>query len=148
MKWTTHLSRIQAELAPDQWPVEDVALIAIHDRSRSPPDHRSVPEARGWRDVIYLAFDDVTGHIPGYVAPSADDARKIVDFIEQHRDRPIVAHCEAGISRSAAVCRLLQDLGWEYQQPHDLGLSLANRLLYSHLRNVLVVGGVLHQGTA
>lgn len=60
--------------------------------------------------VLRLYFEDTTGKeatTPGPGIFSTDHAREILDFIHHHRDKPVpchlLVHCEAGISRSAAV---------------------------------------------
>lgn len=140
MKWTTHLSRLEAQAASClALPMSEIAIVSIHDPRSEPPF------LTGWHDVLQLAFNDITENIPGYVAPRLDHAAKIAQFIRQHKDRCIVAHCEAGISRSAAVCKRLVELGWSYNRPHETGLMFANPLLYSHLSKF--IGGGLQQGT-
>ena len=34
---------------------------------------------------------------------SSDEAKAIVDFVERNKDKYIIVHCDAGISRSSAV---------------------------------------------
>lgn len=121
-------------------PIDEIALISIRDRGSEKP------KLVGWHDVLELAFDDVSGITFGYLAPNKAHAAQIVAFINAHEDRCIIAHCEAGISRSAAVCRFLVDRGWQYRQPHSYGLQFANPLLYSHLR-AIGSGGDTPQGT-
>lgn len=60
--------------------------------------------------VLRLYFEDTTGKEGTTSGPgifSTDHAREILDFIHHHRDKPtpyhLLVHCEAGISRSAAV---------------------------------------------
>lgn len=57
-------------------------------------------------NVLNLDFDDVTftDEEAGSYALTGSQASMIVDFFEQHTDaKNMVVHCEAGISRSAAV---------------------------------------------
>lgn len=60
--------------------------------------------------VLRLYFEDTTGKegtTPGPGIFNTDQAREILDFIRHHRDKQeschLLVHCEAGISRSAAV---------------------------------------------
>jgi predicted protein tyrosine phosphatase len=66
-----------------------------------------VPELKpGWRAVLYLEFNDDPW--PDWrdraVGMTVTDARRIIEFVEQHRDaRKLVIHCLVGVSRSAGV---------------------------------------------
>lgn len=60
--------------------------------------------------VLRLYFEDTTGKEGASPAPgtfNSDQARETLDFVRHHRDKPepchLLVHCEAGISRSAAV---------------------------------------------
>lgn len=60
--------------------------------------------------VLRLYFEDTTGKEGASPAPgifSTHQAREILHFVRHHRDTPeschLLVHCEAGISRSAAV---------------------------------------------
>lgn len=128
------VSRIKAEAMPAQ---DDLAVISI-----SEPDvdaaTLSVPEER----VLRLAFHDVD---PGNEQDRRwhlfDDehAHKIIRFVEQlHTDpRPyqLIAHCRAGISRSAAIALFAADVtGCEFARRPFSGL--ANRHLLKTLNAV------------
>lgn len=60
--------------------------------------------------VLRLYFEDTTGK-DGETSRSgvfnADQARQVMEFVRHHHDKPepyhLLVHCEAGISRSAAV---------------------------------------------
>lgn len=57
-------------------------------------------------NVLNIDFDDVEHDIPdlGVFAITPEQAKTIVDFFEKHINaRNFIVHCEAGISRSAAV---------------------------------------------
>jgi predicted protein tyrosine phosphatase len=60
--------------------------------------------------ILRLYFEDTTGKEGASPDPGIfnnDQAREILNFIRHHRDTPepchLLVHCEAGISRSAAV---------------------------------------------
>ena len=57
-------------------------------------------------NVLNLDFDDVlfTDEEAGIFALNDEQAKILVDFFEEHKDvQNFIVHCEAGISRSAAV---------------------------------------------
>jgi predicted protein tyrosine phosphatase len=72
-------------------------------------DERSPRLAKGWADVLSIQFDDVVpGEGFGCEEPmTLEDARTISGWIRQwasdRRQVKLVIHCNAGVSRSAAV---------------------------------------------
>lgn len=72
-----------------------------------------------------------------WIAPHRDHAKAIAEFIRKHEDKSILVHCEAGVSRSAAVCRVLEEMGWEYRPITSFGTSHANPLLVRLLKKEL-----------
>lgn len=56
---------------------------------------------------LRLEFDDINTPVndPEYVLPTAEDIRKVIDFVPliSHSGGNLLIHCQAGISRSAAV---------------------------------------------
>ena len=56
--------------------------------------------------ICRVKFDDVEIGEQNCIQQS--DARKIIDFMERHKDiNNVIVHCEAGISRSAGACAAL-----------------------------------------
>ena len=60
--------------------------------------------------VLRLHFEDTTGkegETPGPGVFNPDQARQVMEFVRHHRDKAdpchLLVHCEAGISRSAAI---------------------------------------------
>ncbi len=55
-------------------------------------------------DADYPGDNDVYGN-PTTISDlmSDEDAKTVVDFVEQYKDKRILVHCDAGISRSSAV---------------------------------------------
>ena len=64
-------------------------------------------------------------------------AVEIADFVRDYWSRPVIAHCEMGLSRSAAVCEVLVGLGWRYVSTRSEGRRLANKRLVELLRQQL-----------
>ncbi|MFH0105547.1 hypothetical protein [Pseudomonas aeruginosa] len=61
--------------------------------------------------VLRLEFDDVDGYLGSddFRVFSHIDAKQIHDFVNECGDEPIIVHCQAGMSRSAAVAKFLAD---------------------------------------
>lgn len=61
----------------------------------------------GWEKVLWLFFDDVTEHVGGYEPFTLEMAQHIKDFVS--KDKDVVVHCTAGVSRSAAVAKWISE---------------------------------------
>jgi predicted protein tyrosine phosphatase len=60
----------------------------------------SIPET----NHLFLGINDITEAQDGMVLPAEEHVRRLVDFAETwDRERPMVVHCFAGISRSTAA---------------------------------------------
>jgi predicted protein tyrosine phosphatase len=62
------------------------------------------------RPTLYLAFHDLGENAPDDLKPglfNEDQAREIVEFVEQHPGK-IIVNCEAGVSRSPGVVLALR----------------------------------------
>lgn len=129
MKHTTHLSRLEAEAITEP---QDAVLISITGHSSARDTHAKITPG-AWSAVLHLKFDDVTELTDEWAPPTDFHARTIATFVRMCWDRSIVVHCEAGVSRSAAVCSVLVDMGWEYKNP-GIGLEYANPLLVRLLK--------------
>jgi predicted protein tyrosine phosphatase len=130
------LSRREAEAAT---PRDDIAVISITD----PVTATSTPLALkdGWHSVLRLEFHDID--LDQLVQPflraqvreyctlmTPDQAREIVTFvarIQSNGASGIMVHCEAGVSRSAAVAKWIADRH---------GLRLSDEATAAHNRYV------------
>ena len=56
---------------------------------------------------LSLKFHDVLERQKGKVAFDSSHANAIVDFVKKNNKHDVIVHCEAGLSRSAAVVRFL-----------------------------------------
>jgi predicted protein tyrosine phosphatase len=55
-------------------------------------------------DHLRLSFNDIAAATPGLAAPGAQDMQKLLGFFRSwDRQRPLLIHCWAGISRSTAA---------------------------------------------
>jgi predicted protein tyrosine phosphatase len=121
----------------------DVSHVVTMLAPETPHDlPRGIPRERHLR----LYFHDIVQNMDGHVAPKADDAERLVAFFQGwDRDKPMLIHCWAGISRStaaayAALCLLRpsadeEELALELRQaspsatPNRLIVSLTDQIL-------------------
>lgn len=60
--------------------------------------------------VLRLEFDDIVGYVgPEYHNFDMWHARQLLDFVDSCGDEDILVHCHAGVSRSAAVAKFLNE---------------------------------------
>lgn len=53
---------------------------------------------------LILSIDDIEDELDGMIAPAETHVAELLDFVERwKREKPIVVHCFAGISRSTAA---------------------------------------------
>lgn len=68
-----------------------------------------------------------------YLPPSKQDAAKIVDFLVKNRGKNFIVNCKAGISRSAAICKFLEEcFGYEWESGKER--ARPNGLLFDLLK--------------
>lgn len=90
----------------------------------------------GIKRVLRLAFDDVDG---GGWAMTAEDARQIAQFVAENKDRLIIVHCDAGVSRSAGIAAaLLKFYNGDDTQIFDNPKYCPNMLCYRLMLNQLI----------
>lgn len=112
----------------------DTVVVSVLDESELRKDGR--PRLGGFRSTLALTFED-TAEEPGAPqwpnepdevehrvfashleerVPSLSDAKRIVDFVNEHHRSPeqlhLVAHCFGGISRSAAIAEWASARCW------------------------------------
>ena len=130
-----HLSRQEAE---QYTPAIDGICISITDPGA--PDARLSDQ---WRAIWRVSFHDLDALLPDLtgnpppVLLNQLSADGIADFIVRHWPVPlIVAHCEAGISRSAGVVAALND--WMPEQLIVIQTGIPNRLVWRLVFEALV----------
>ena len=83
---------------------------------------------------LSLKFHDVLERQKGKVAFDSSHANAIINFIKKDNNHDIVVHCEAGLSRSAAVVRFLVEY-FNY-----VGV-------FANTNNLMVYQNLLHRNT-
>jgi predicted protein tyrosine phosphatase len=141
-KYTTHVSRnVAQKLHPDNFPKE-TCIISINEPEAMDGEAKL---DEGWFKVLRVKFWDVTQDIDHdsmgkILAMTEGQAKEIADFIKENRDRSILIHCRAGISRSAAIAEILFQLGWD-DLPTEMRpyfMSPTDTSLYnSHVKKLL-----------
>ena len=108
---------------------------------------------------LRLTFHDIAQPMDGYLPPTSRDAERLVGFLKNwRRERPMIIHCWAGISRSTAAAYTAlclfrpeaseEDLAWELRAaspsatPNRLVVTLADHLLGRDGRMVRAVAGI------
>lgn len=95
-----------------------------------------------YHSALQVAFHDVrdeAGKEPSFLpGPTLAIARQIVAFVDQLHQHPrpldLIVHCHAGLSRSAAVAKFVQDTtGCPAASPDGSNLTAHNRALYDLL---------------
>ena len=90
------LNKVQALV--DEHGVSDVVTLLAPDTPHDPP--AGVHRERHLR----LYFHDIVRDMEGHVPPRAADAERLIAFLDSwERQRPMLIHCWAGISRSTAA---------------------------------------------
>lgn len=95
------------------------------------------------QSVLRLEFDDITEHLDGYKLFSFNHAKRIIQWIDTLPDecRMVVVHCEAGLSRSAAVAQfMITDMDFDLHVDvfSRKDFSLANSHVYGTLRRAFL----------
>lgn len=97
---------------PDGMPSAMISITSVGGRYNNSPK-----PVKDVRSMLYVNFDDVTDDTDGYPC-TENDACKMADFVTECMElrglRRLYVHCDAGLSRSAAVAKAVQE---HYQVP-------------------------------
>lgn len=89
-------------------------------------------------NTLIVKFSDVTAKVNvndvDFNPISKEDAAKMVDFIEENKNKNFVVNCSAGVSRSAAVCLFIH---------HTYGHSLKENFWLLSSPNPFVLGKLI-----
>ena len=126
-------------------------LVDAHDVSHvvtmlAPDTPHELPKGIATERHLRLYFHDIVQHMDGHVPPKAADAERLIAFLQDwDREKPMLIHCWAGISRStaaayAALCLFRpqadeQELAWELR--HASPSATPNRLIVSFTDHIL-----------
>jgi predicted protein tyrosine phosphatase len=145
LKNTTFFSKKQAQLFCDPENREKRVLISITTpaipNSVSWKCSPAILHNDTWKDVLRLEFDDADpSHMNSrqsklYRLFNEDDAIAVLKFLKIHQDDTVdaVVHCEAGISRSAAVSKFIAQI-YSLQFPEKY--QIYNKHVFSTLLRV------------
>jgi predicted protein tyrosine phosphatase len=128
--WTKNICAREAEEI--KYLPENTVLISINEEHGNfYPLQVSIDDR-----VLRLRFSDVTtmiNHRDGnqYLPISRETANKVVNFIEENKDKNFIVHCAAGVSRSSAVCmyihlkygHALRNAFWSLSEPNSFVLG-------------------------
>lgn len=107
MKPTTHFkSRYQfKEMLKRPISSENgIAMISISDNVREMEEMETlVAGSINDHPTLFLYFSDDESSM------CIDEAKQIVDFINKHHSKTMIVHCFAGVSRSGAVAKFIND---------------------------------------
>jgi predicted protein tyrosine phosphatase len=119
-------------------------LLTLLSPDHKGEDHRALACERR----VELSFHDITEARPGLVAPDSVVMQAILDFGREARDRTMLIHCWAGISRSSAAAYVIacdRNPGFERGIAEELRRRAPsvtpNRLMVSLADDLLGRGG-------
>jgi len=83
----------------------DFNIVSIRSSYLSPYDYFALEKFRkNYKDIIIETFDDIQQPEPGWILPSKEPIKRILEWTKDRRN--IAVHCTAGISRSPAIAYL------------------------------------------
>ena len=126
-------------------------LIDAHDVSHvvtmlAPDTPHDAPRGIATERHLRLYFHDIVQHMDGHVPPRAADAERLIAFLKGwDREKPMLIHCWAGISRSTAAAYTAlclfrpqadeEELAWELRDASPS--ATPNRLIVSFTDHIL-----------
>jgi predicted protein tyrosine phosphatase len=138
MKYTTFISKKKAEAFDDTVGSEKRVLISITTPGKIVKPGYCVPAVLhkdAWHDILRLEFHDVDPMKDAntfYKLFDQEHVLKIFEFLKKYEASvdEVVVHCEAGISRSAAVSKFIATV-YGLQFPENY--SIYNKHVFSTL---------------
>ena len=126
-------------------------LVDAHDVSHvvtmlAPDTPYDAPRGIATERHLRLYFHDIVQHMDGHVPPKAADAERLIAFLQGwDREKPMLIHCWAGISRSTAAAYTAlclfrpqadeEELAWELRDASPS--ATPNRLIVSFTDHIL-----------
>jgi len=103
---------------------DDTAWICIHDEYDQPHPVTTATH------MLQLTFSDVRAVTPHkgkiYHPMSIEDCRKILGFVKLNRNKKFIVNCNAGRSRSAAICLFIHKAFGHHLKPDFWATSEPN----------------------
>lgn len=114
----------------------DFYLISVSDTQEALEEMVSLAKAvMPLERTLFLVFDD-TDEENGERVFSDTQAREIVEFLRQNHNENFIIHCQAGISRSAAIAKFANfylDRGERYLESY----AIHNKRVYDRLMDAI-----------
>lgn len=115
-------------------PRPEVSVISI-----SAPG-KPAPLADGWCEVLRLEFHDIDpihGEAPDMVSFNGLHVEEIFDFADRNRERDLMIHCDAGVSRSVAVGLFISNEWGGELHTHTFGKRVYTGAANGHVLRML-----------
>ncbi len=110
-----------------------LAWISINDPNEAETSNSILDECPNLK-LLFEDLPDVQVEKLGHVPPTLDHAIHINNFIKANSDKNFIVNCAAGVSRSGAICKFMEDF-YDYTWV-EFGKenSDPNRYLYNFLK--------------
>lgn len=135
MPTATNISKYEA--ADIKWLPKDTVLISInemHGELYPLQLDREDPRIATFRFADINGCDRVEdGQGREHRCINNEEARRMLDFMSEHRDKNFIVHCMAGIARSSAVCLYLHMRYGHTLKPRFWNLSTPNKYVLGSL---------------
>lgn len=118
--------------------IDNINFISVNDTHKETVDmnlfiNRRINKGKHLKGT-FLQFDDISHDTSGFVMFNSDLAKRTLDFLSlaRYNDNPLVVHCFAGVSRSAAIAKFAHDY-FNYINHVVDNYTLYNKVVYSTL---------------
>ena len=98
---------------------------------------------------LFIGVSDIVDPLDGHVVPAVEHVSQLVEFVEAWpREKPLVIHCYAGISRSTAAAFIAACVLWPEREEAEIARALreASSIATPNRRLVAVADEQLGRG--